>query len=101
MASIRLSKNGRRLYITNRGEDEVVVLSCRGEKLRVIGRAPTGGEEPRDFALLSGERFGIVTNQFGNSFRLYAIRGLRKNRLIALQTVALPAAISVTSRSED
>lgn len=100
-SAIRLSKNGRRLYITNRGEDEVVVLSCRGEKLRVIGRAPTGGEEPRDFALLSGERFGIVTNQFGNSFRLYAIRGLRKNRLIALQTVALPAAISVTSRSED
>ncbi|MBO4284177.1 MAG: beta-propeller fold lactonase family protein [Clostridia bacterium] len=97
-SAIKLSQNGRRMYITNRGENEVVVLSCRGEKLRVIGRAPTGGDEPRDFALLGCERFGIVTNQFGNSFRLYRVRGLRKNRLIPLQTNPLPAAIAVTER---
>ena len=97
-SAIRLSENGRRLYITNRGENEVVVLSCRGEKLRVIGRAPTGGDEPRDFALLQRERFGIATNQFGNCFRLYRIRGLLKNRLIPLQTLPLPAAIAVTER---
>ena len=97
-SAIKLSENGRRLYITNRGENEVVVLSCRGEKLRVIGRAPTGGDEPRDFALLGKERFGIVTNQFGNSFRLYSLRGLRKNRLIPLQTTPLPAAIAVCER---
>ena len=100
-SAVKLSKNGRRLYITNRGENEVVVLSCRGEKLRVIGRAATGGDEPRDFALLSDERFGIVTNQFGNSFRLYAIRGLRKNRLVPLSTIPLPAAICVTERPAD
>lgn len=97
-SAIRLSQNGRRLYITNRGENEVVVLSCRGEKLRVIGRAPTGGDEPRDFALLQNERYAIVTNQFGDSFRLYRVRGLRKNRLVTLQTTALPRAIAVTSR---
>ena len=97
-SAIRLSKNGRRLYITNRGENEVVVLSCRGEKLRVIGRAPTGGEEPRDFSLLRDERFGIVTCQFGNSFRLFRVRGLRKNRLIPLKTFPLRAAIAVTGR---
>ena len=99
-AAIRLSRNGRRLYVTNRGENEVVVLSCRGEKLRVIGRAPTGGDEPRDFALLQRERFGIATNQFGNSFRLYRIRGPRKNRLIPLQTLSLKAAIAVTERPQ-
>ena len=97
-SAIRLSKNGRRLYVTNRGENEVIVLSCRGEKLRVIGRAPTGGDEPRDFALLDGERFAIVTNQFGDTFRLYRVRGLRKNKLIPLQTVPLPGAICVASR---
>ncbi len=97
-SAIKLSENGRRLYITNRGENEVVVLSCRGEKLRVIGRAPTGGDEPRDFSLLAGERYGIVTNQFGNSFRLYRVRGFRKNRLVPLQTLPLPEAICVTER---
>ena len=97
-SAIRLSRNGRRLYVTNRGENEVVVISCRGEKLRVIGRAPTGGDEPRDFALLENERYAIVTNQFGNSFRLYRVLGLRKNRLIPLQTTALPRAIAVTWR---
>lgn len=97
-SAIRLSRNGRRLYVTNRGENEVVVLSCRGEKLRVIGRAPTGGDEPRDFALLANERYAIVTNQFGNTFRLFRVRGLRKNRLIPLQTTVLPGAIAVTWR---
>ena len=94
-SAIKLSRDGKRLYITNRGENEVVVLSCRGEKLRVIGRAPTGGDEPRDFSLLFGERFGIVTNQFSDSFRLYRVRGLKRNRLLPLQTLPLPAAICV------
>ena len=98
-SAIRLSRNGRRLYITNRGENEVVVLSCRGERLRVIGRAPTGGDEPRDFALLAGEKYAIVTNQFGDSFRLYRVKGLRKNHLVTLATVDLPGAIAVVERS--
>ena len=97
-SAIRLSKNGRRLYVTNRGENEVVVLSCRGEKLRVIGRAPTGGDEPRDFTLTPDERFGIVANQFGDSFRVFRVVGMRKNRLIPLHTVPLRAAIAVTVR---
>lgn len=97
-SAIRLSKNGRRLYVTNRGENEVVVLSCRGEKLRVIGRAPTGGDEPRDFTLTPDERFGIVANQFGDTFRVFRVAGMRKNRLIPLHTVPLRAAIAVTVR---
>ncbi len=99
-SAIKLSRSGRRLYITNRGENEAVVLSCRGEKLRVIGRAPTGGDEPRDLALLAGEKYAVVTNQFGNSFRLYRVKGLRKNRLLTLCTVELPGAICVTAKEE-
>lgn len=97
-SAIKLSRSGRRLYITNRGENEAVVLSCRGEKLRVIGRAPTGGDEPRDLALLAGEKYAVVTNQFGNSFRLYRVKGVRKNRLVPLRTFDLPGAICVTER---
>ncbi|MBR4335095.1 MAG: beta-propeller fold lactonase family protein [Clostridia bacterium] len=97
-SAIRLSSDGRRLYVTNRGENEVVILSCRGEKLRVIGRAPTGGDEPRDFALLGGERYALVTNQFGNTFRLYRVRGRAKNRLQTLGTFPLVGAICVACR---
>ena len=97
-SAIRLSSDGRRLYVTNRGENEVVILSCRGEKLRVIGRAPTGGDEPRDFALLGGERYALVTNQFGNTFRLYRVGGIRKNRLQTLGTFPLAGAICVACR---
>ena len=65
----------------------------------MIGRAPTGGDEPRDFALLAGEKYAIVTNQFGDSFRLYRVKGLRKNHLVTLATVDLPGAIAVVERS--
>jgi 6-phosphogluconolactonase len=72
-SAIKLSQNGRYLFITNRGEDEVVTLRVRGEKLKIVSRCDTEGNEPRDFSLLGGERFGLVTNQFSDSVILYRV----------------------------
>jgi 6-phosphogluconolactonase len=95
-AAIKLSRDGKRLYITNRGENEALMLSVRGEKLRVRQRIPTEGDEPRDIGLLFGERFAIVTNQFSDSVSLYRLSRIRRGRMKLLQTLEIPAPLAVT-----
>ncbi len=70
-SAIRLSADGGRLYVTNRGENTVAVFSVQGEKLSRLASYPTYGDEPRDFLLLDDEKYAVVTNQFAHSIVLY------------------------------
>ena len=70
-AAIKLSKDGKRLYVTERASQSIIVLSVMGERLSVIARVDCHGKEPRDFTLLSDERFAVCTNQFSDSVALF------------------------------
>ena len=94
-SAIKLSQSGKFLFITNRGENEVVTIRVKGERLKVVARADTEGDEPRDFSLLCGERFGLVTNQFSDSVLLYRMSKLRFGRLKRLQKLEIPAPLCV------
>ncbi len=96
-SAIKLSVNGRYLFITNRGEDEVVTLRIKGkgERLKVVARADTEGTEPRDFSLLASERFGLVTNQFSDSVVLYRVSKWPFGRLRRVRTLDVPAPLCV------
>ena len=91
-AAIRLSEDGKRLYVTNRGENTVAVFRAEGERLFRTGSYPTGGNEPRDFLLVDGERHAIVVNQFGNTVRYYAHKD---GVLTSLADFALPAPLCI------
>ena len=94
-SAIKLSRNGKYLFITNRGENEVVTLRVKGEKLRVVSRCDTEGDEPRDFSLLGGERFGLVTNQFSDSILLYRVSRLPFGKLKKILKLDVPAPLCV------
>ncbi len=70
-AAIRLSENGKHLYVTNRGENTVAVFSIDGAEISLLASYPTYGDEGRDFLLIDGEKHAVVTNQFSNSVVLY------------------------------
>ena len=70
-AAIKLSKDGRRLYVTERASQSIVVLSVDELRLSVIARVDCRGKEPRDFTLLANERYAVCTNQFSNSVALF------------------------------
>ncbi len=79
-ADIHIHPNGRFLYASNRGHDSIAIYSIDANTgmLSFIGRSPTLGGEPRNFALAPGGDFLLAANEKGNNivvFRLDSATG--------------------------
>lgn len=68
-AAIRLSENGRHVYVSTRGKDVISVLSADGEVLRPEAEFACGGSHPRDFALCG--RWLLCANRFSGSIAVF------------------------------
>jgi 6-phosphogluconolactonase len=68
VADIHITPSGRFLFVSNRGHNSLAVFRVsRNGKLTHQGYVPTGGECPRNFAILPpGDRI-LVANQFTNN----------------------------------
>jgi 6-phosphogluconolactonase len=80
-AEIAVSPDGRFLYTSNRGDDNIAVfaIDSAAQTLRAAGHAPTGGRTPRSFAIDPSGRWLIAANQGSDSlvvFRLDPVTGL-------------------------
>ncbi len=73
-AAIKLSRNGKFLYVTERRSRRIVTLSVNGDDLSVLAYTECRGDEPRDFTLLANGRFAVCTNQFSGNVALFKIR---------------------------
>ncbi len=72
-AEIRLHPNGRWLYATNRGADDVVVMDIQPDGVPIIiGRASTGSW-PRGMILSPDARFLYAGAQHGDRIDVYAL----------------------------
>lgn len=92
-AAIKLSKDGKRLYVTERGSETIVLFSVEGERLTLIDHYPSHGAEPRDFTLLANDTYAVCANQFENCISLYRVK---KNRgLEFVQSVSIPGPICI------
>ena len=90
-AEIAASPGGRFLYVSNRGEDSVVLFRITPDtgRLTYAGHTPTGGSRPRFFALdLTSERL-FAANQDSND-----ITGFRIDR-----ATGVPAPMGVVART--
>ena len=70
-AAIRMSEDGKRLYVSTRGKDVISILSADGDKVRLVQTVSCGGEHPRDFILTDDAL--LCANRFSNqvvSFKL-------------------------------
>lgn len=74
VAAIRLSSDGKFLYVSNRGADSLVTYSVSplGTKLETIGWTPTEGNIPRDFNFNKTEDFIIVAHQDSDNLTLFS-----------------------------
>lgn len=80
-AEIAVSPDGRFLYASNRGDDNITVFAIGGVALGLtpVGHVPTGGRAPRHFAIDPSGRWLIAANQDSDSlvaFRLDSATGL-------------------------
>ena len=63
-AAIRLSKDGKYLYASNRGHDSIAVYTILADgSLELLEIVPTHGQTPRDFDLTPDQEFVIAVHQ--------------------------------------
>ena len=64
-ADLHIHPNGRFLYGSNRGHDSIAIFEIDGHSglLSIVGIEPTGGANPRNFAISPNGRFLLAENQ--------------------------------------
>ena len=72
-AAIKLSRDGTRLYVTERSTQSIITLAVKDDNLEILASTACNGKEPRDFTLLADDRFAVCTNQFDNTIALFCI----------------------------
>lgn len=71
-AAIRLSSDGKFLYVSNRGHDSIAVFAVLpNQALKLVQRVSTFGEFPRDFNWDAEEKYVVAANQNSNNATLY------------------------------
>ena len=95
-AAIRLSRDGKFLYVSNRGYNTLAVFAVASDaSLTLIQQISVEGDFPRDFDLDPTEAFVVVVNQNTDNATLYA-RDLATGKLSLLQKdVAVPEGVCV------
>lgn len=73
-AAIKISRNGKYLYSSNRGHDSIAIYDVMGDgTLSLKGIKSTGGKTPRDFGFDSDEKFLFVGHQDGEEITVFKI----------------------------
>ena len=71
-AAIRITKDGKYLYASNRGHNSIVIYRVREDgTLQLSEHVPTYGDFPRDFALDSDEEYLLVAHQKSDNLTLF------------------------------
>jgi len=74
-AEIAVSRDGRFVYASNRGENSLVVFAVdrRTRALTQIQSLPSGGDKPWHFAIHPNGRWLLVANRDANAIRVFAV----------------------------
>ncbi|MBT8306383.1 MAG: lactonase family protein [Maribacter sp.] len=93
-ADIHLSKDGKFLYGSNRGENTIVIFKVDQStgRLGLVGRESVKGDWPRNFGIDPSNNFLLVANQRSNNITVYR-RNVDNGNLSFLHEVELPSPV--------
>lgn len=100
-AAIRMSKDGKFVYVSNRGENTIAVFAVQPNgTVTHIQSISTEGDFPRDFNLDVDDSYLLASNQNSDNLTLYS-RDAETGRLTLLQKdVKCPEPVCVQLRNE-
>lgn len=96
-AAIRISKDGRFVYASNRGHNSIVVFQVtdEGAQIAAVQFISTEGDHPRDFNLDPSDEYLVAANQNTDNLTLYR-RDAENGQLTMIQKdIAAPEAVCV------
>jgi len=96
-AEVLVHPSGEFLYASNRGSDTIAVFAIDADtgKLTSTGHVPSGGKQPRHFAVDPTGRFMIVAHQVGDSIVVFRINDQTGVPEPTGQTIALDSPVCV------
>ncbi|WP_222871768.1 lactonase family protein [Nonomuraea sp. PA05] len=97
-AEMGMSRDGRFVYTSNRGEHTIVVFAAdrRTGRLTLVQRVPCGGTSPWSFTIHRSNRWMFVANQVSSTVNLFRLDP-RSGRLTSTETsMAVPNPDCVT-----
>jgi 6-phosphogluconolactonase len=96
-AEIAVRADGRFLYVTNRGEDSVVVyaIDAKSGELTFKQRVPSGGKVPRYFSFDPSGKWFIVSNQEGGTVVVFSVDA-KSGELTQKSVTQLPRPMAIT-----
>jgi 6-phosphogluconolactonase len=96
-AEIAIRRDGKFLYVSNRGHDSLVVyaIDARSGELTLRQRVPSRGKVPRYFTFDPTEKWLIVSNQEGGNVAVFSVDGSSGELKPAGEPVAIPKPMAV------
>ncbi|AKP68192.1 lactonase family protein [Companilactobacillus ginsenosidimutans] len=96
-AAIRITNDGKYLYVSTRGADTIAAFEINetGDRLKTLGSAKTNGNGPRDFELDPSEKFVLAANQDSDNLTLFK-RNPNKGLLsVVKDNIGIPECVCV------
>ncbi|NME66877.1 lactonase family protein [Flammeovirga aprica] len=95
-AAIKVSKDGKYLYASNRGHNSIVTykIDQKTGKLTNLGYTKIHGDSPRDFSISPKQDFVVVSNQQSNNVVLFK-RNKKTGALEYKNEVKVPLPVNV------
>lgn len=97
VAETAVHPNGKFLYVSNRGNDSMAILSIDpgNRTLAPAGGIPTGGKEPRHFAIDPSGKYLLAENQFSNNVVVLKIDPATGGLTPTGQVVEVPSPVDI------
>lgn len=93
--AIRISNDGKFLYVTNRGHDSITTYKVNEDfTLETVSNDSVHGEHPRDFSLSLDQEYIVVANRDTNNLVLFK-RDTESGTLRFIEAVDAPEAVAV------
>ncbi len=84
--AIKITKDNKNLYVTNRGENTIVTFLIENDKLEFVERISSHGDFPRDILLNTDEKYLLVANQKSNNIAIFK-RDIQNGKLLKIENV--------------
>jgi 6-phosphogluconolactonase len=96
-AEIEIHPSGKFLYASNRGHDSIAIFAIGPVKgtLSFVARVPTGGKEPRHFAIDPSGKYLLAENQFSNNIVVFKIDPATGGLTPTGQVVEVPSPVDI------
>jgi len=95
-AAIRLSADGRFVYVSNRGNNSITVLATADDgTLTVVQRIATEGDFPRDFNWTADQSLLVVVHQNSDNASLFKRDAATGKLTLAQKSFMVPEGVSV------